>query len=184
MDVFLLVIYCYKVANKWYKRVNFTNFQGGIFWAKTDLMPLSCILPKNKIYTFITSLTKNMYIDKLVDILIKCYNTYHTTIKMKPTDVKCMTYLLWCRKQSLLNYLPYVPLYPTCLVLYVPSCFTHLGPHVLSCLVPFVLSCFACLVFYMLSCFIYLVLTCSSVNRYYTQPLSWKVITIAFFIRI
>ena len=97
-------------------------------------MPLSCILPKNKIYTFITSLSKNMYIDKLVDILIKCYNTYHTTIKMKPIDVKCMTYLLWCRKQSLLNYLPYVPLYPTCLVLYVPCALRALLPCVPSVL--------------------------------------------------
>ena len=37
-----------------------------------------------------TSVSKNVYIDKLDDIVNK-YNTYHSTIKMKPVDVKSST---------------------------------------------------------------------------------------------
>ena len=35
-----------------------------------------------------TSISKNLYIDKLVDIVHKYYNKKHRTIKMKPIDVK------------------------------------------------------------------------------------------------
>ena len=34
-----------------------------------------------------------MYIDKLDDIVKKCNNTYHTSIKIKPVDVKDNTYI-------------------------------------------------------------------------------------------
>ena len=40
-----------------------------------------------------TSISKNVYIDKLDDIVNKCNNTYHRTIKMKPVDVKSNTYI-------------------------------------------------------------------------------------------
>ena len=53
---------------------------------------------------------------------------------MKPIDVKCMTYLLWCRKQSLLNYLPSVPSCPTCLVLHAPWAACALVPCALRAL--------------------------------------------------
>ena len=43
---------------------------------------------KNKIYKYITSISKNVYIDKLDDIVRKYDNTYHTAIKMKPVDIK------------------------------------------------------------------------------------------------
>ena len=43
---------------------------------------------KSKIYKHMTSISKNVYIDKLNDIVDEYNNTYHTTIKMKPTDVK------------------------------------------------------------------------------------------------
>ena len=43
---------------------------------------------KRKIYKYMTSISKSVYIDKLNDIVDKYNNTYHTTIKMKPTDVK------------------------------------------------------------------------------------------------
>ena len=43
---------------------------------------------KNKIYKFMTSISKNIYIDILDDIINKYNNTYHRTIKMKPVDVK------------------------------------------------------------------------------------------------
>ena len=43
---------------------------------------------KNKIYKYMTSISKNAYIDKLDDIVDEHNNTYHRTIKMKPIDVK------------------------------------------------------------------------------------------------
>ena len=43
---------------------------------------------KSKIYKYMTSLSKNVYIDKLNDIVDEYNNAYHTTIKMKPIDVK------------------------------------------------------------------------------------------------
>ena len=48
---------------------------------------------KNKIYKYMTSISKNVYIDKLDDIVNKYNNTYHRTIKMKPVDVKLSTYI-------------------------------------------------------------------------------------------
>ena len=48
---------------------------------------------KSKIYKHMTSISKNVYIDKLDDIVDECNNTYHTTIKMKPIDVKDNTYI-------------------------------------------------------------------------------------------
>ena len=48
---------------------------------------------KSKIYKYMTSISKNVYIDKLDDIVDKYNNTYHTTIKMKPADVKDNTYI-------------------------------------------------------------------------------------------
>ena len=48
---------------------------------------------KNKIYKYMTSISKNVYIDKLDDIVNEYNNTYHRTIKMKPVDVKDNTYI-------------------------------------------------------------------------------------------
>ena len=48
---------------------------------------------KNKICRYMTSISKNVYIDKLDDIVNEYNNTYHTTIKMKPIDVKDNTYI-------------------------------------------------------------------------------------------
>ena len=39
-----------------------------------------------------TSISKNVYIDKLDDIVNKYNNAYHSTIKMKPVDIKSCTY--------------------------------------------------------------------------------------------
>ena len=38
-----------------------------------------------------TSTSKNVYIDKLENIVNEYSNTYHSTIKMKPDDVKSGT---------------------------------------------------------------------------------------------
>ena len=43
---------------------------------------------KNKIFKYITAISKNVYIDKLEYIVNKYNNTYHRTIKMKSADVK------------------------------------------------------------------------------------------------
>ena len=43
---------------------------------------------KNKIYKHMTSISKNIYFNVLDDIVKKYNNTYHSTIKMKPIDVK------------------------------------------------------------------------------------------------
>ena len=48
---------------------------------------------KSKIYKHMTSISKNVYIDKLDDIVHEYNNTYHRTIKMKPIDVKDNTYI-------------------------------------------------------------------------------------------
>ena len=47
---------------------------------------------KKKIYQYMTSISKNVYIDKLDGIVNIYNNTYHRTIKMKPVDVKSSTY--------------------------------------------------------------------------------------------
>ena len=48
---------------------------------------------KNKIYKYMTLILKNMYIDKLDDIVNEYNNTYYRKIKMKPVDVKDNTYI-------------------------------------------------------------------------------------------
>ena len=48
---------------------------------------------KNKIYKYMTSISKNAYIDKLDDIVNKYNNKKRRTIKMKPIDVKDNTYI-------------------------------------------------------------------------------------------
>ena len=48
---------------------------------------------KSKIYKYMTSRSKNVFIDKLDDIVDEYNNTYHTRIKMKPIDVKDNTYI-------------------------------------------------------------------------------------------
>ena len=48
---------------------------------------------KGKICKNMTSISKNVYIDKLDDIVDGYNNTYHTAIKMKPIDVKDNTYI-------------------------------------------------------------------------------------------
>ena len=48
---------------------------------------------KTKIYKYMTLISKNVYIDKLDDIVNEYNNTYHRKIKMKPIDVKDNTYI-------------------------------------------------------------------------------------------
>ena len=39
-------------------------------------------------HKYMTSILKNVYMDKLDDIVSEYNNTYHRAIKMKPVDVK------------------------------------------------------------------------------------------------
>ena len=48
---------------------------------------------KTKIYKYMTSVSKNVYIDKLNDTVVEHDNTYHRVIKMNPVDVKDNTYI-------------------------------------------------------------------------------------------
>ena len=48
---------------------------------------------KSKIYKYMTSVSKKMYLDKLDDIVNKYNSTYHSAIKMKPVDVKSNSYI-------------------------------------------------------------------------------------------
>ena len=48
---------------------------------------------KNKIYKHMTALSKNVYIDKLGDIVNEYNNAYHRKIKIKPADVKHNVYI-------------------------------------------------------------------------------------------
>ena len=48
---------------------------------------------KNKFYKYMTSISKNVYSDKLDDIVNKYNNTYNRTTKMKPVHVKATTYI-------------------------------------------------------------------------------------------
>ena len=48
---------------------------------------------KTKICKFMTSISKNVYIDKLNDVVNEYNNIHHRTIKMKPADVEDNTYI-------------------------------------------------------------------------------------------
>ena len=65
-----------------------TNNEGKSVIAETFIRTL-----KNKIYKYMISISKNVYINKLDEIVKKYNNTYHTSIKMKPVDVKDNVYV-------------------------------------------------------------------------------------------
>ena len=48
---------------------------------------------KNKLYRYMTGISKNVYIDKLDNIVNKYNNVNHNTIKMKPVDLKSSKYI-------------------------------------------------------------------------------------------
>ena len=55
---------------------------------------------KNKNYKYLTSISKNVYIDKFDYIVNKYNNTYHSTIKMNPVDVKSNTYIDFSKENN------------------------------------------------------------------------------------
>ena len=48
---------------------------------------------KTKIYKYMTPVSKNVYLDKLDDLVGEYNNTYHRTIRTKPVNVKDNTYI-------------------------------------------------------------------------------------------
>ena len=53
---------------------------------------------KNKIFKYMTAISKNVYIDKLDDIVGEYNNTYHRAIKMKPVVLKIIHILILRKK--------------------------------------------------------------------------------------
>ena len=68
--------------------MNSTHSEGNSVVAERFIKTL-----KRKIYKYMTSISKNVYIDKLDDIVNEYNNTYQRTIKMKPVDVKSGNYV-------------------------------------------------------------------------------------------
>ena len=55
---------------------------------------------KTKIYKYMTSVSKDVYIDKLDDIVGEYNNTYYRAINMKPIGVKDDTYISFKKERS------------------------------------------------------------------------------------
>ena len=55
---------------------------------------------KNKINKYIASISENVYIDKLDDIVNKLNNIYNRTLKMMPINVKSSTYIDFDRENN------------------------------------------------------------------------------------
>ena len=47
-----------------------------------------------------TSISQNVYIDKLADIVNEYKNTWHSTIKMKPSGVNSSPYVDFCMENN------------------------------------------------------------------------------------
>ena len=84
--------FCNRSMKSWLEKNDIemysTNHKGASAVAESIIRTL-----KNKIYKYMTSISKNVYIHKLDDIVNKYSNTYQSTIKMKPVDVKSSTYV-------------------------------------------------------------------------------------------
>ena len=65
-----------------------THNQGKFITAEKFIRTL-----KNKTYKHMTSVSKNMYINELDDIVNNYHNTCHSAIKMTPFDVNSSTYV-------------------------------------------------------------------------------------------
>ena len=77
---------------KWFKdndiEIHSIHNEGNSVVAERSIRTL-----RTKIYKYMILVLKNVYIDKLDDIVREYNNTYHRTIKIKPIDVKNNTYI-------------------------------------------------------------------------------------------
>ena len=55
---------------------------------------------KNKIFKYMAAISKNVYFDVSDDMVNKCNNTIHKTIKMKPIDVTDDSYVKYNENQN------------------------------------------------------------------------------------
>ena len=55
---------------------------------------------KNKIYKHMAAISRNVYYDVLDDIVKKYNNTWHSTIKMKPKDVKDNNFTVYIEESN------------------------------------------------------------------------------------
>ena len=55
---------------------------------------------RNEINKYMTSVSKNVYIDKVDDTVNKCNNTPHKTIKMKPVDVNSSIHIDFSKENN------------------------------------------------------------------------------------
>ena len=61
------------------------------------------VIAKRFIRTLKNKVSKNVYTDKLDDIVNKYNNKYHSTIKMKTVDVKSNTYIDYSKEINVKN---------------------------------------------------------------------------------
>ena len=88
----IVVVYYNRSVKSWLQdndmEMYSTNNEGKSVFAERFIGTL-----KNQIYKYMASISKNVYIDKLDDILNEYNNTNHRTIKMEPIDVKLSMYI-------------------------------------------------------------------------------------------
>ena len=66
---------------------------------KSDLLKVIFIrILNNKIDKYMNSISKNVYFDKLDDVINKYNNTQYRTIKMEPDGVKANTYISYSKE--------------------------------------------------------------------------------------
>ena len=81
------------MARRKFKEIYSTHNEGKSVVAERFIRTL-----KNKIYKYMTSISKNLYVDKLDDIVHKDNNTCHRTIKMKAVDVRPSIYINYSKE--------------------------------------------------------------------------------------
>ena len=81
-----------RLMKKWLEKNDIEMYLTHNEW-KSVVAERFIITLKNEIYKYMTSVSGNVYIDKLDDTVNKYNNKYHSKIKMKPADVKSNTYI-------------------------------------------------------------------------------------------
>ena len=81
-----------RLMKKWLEKNDIEMYLTHNEW-KSVVAERFIITLKNEIYKYMTSVSGNVYNDKLDDIVKKCNNKYHSKIKMKHADVKSNTYI-------------------------------------------------------------------------------------------
>ena len=86
------------ITNYWnhgYKKIDSTPNEG-----KSVVAEIFIKTSKDKIYKYITSVSNNVYIDKVDDIVKKRNNKYHRAIKINPGEIKSETYNIFNKENT------------------------------------------------------------------------------------